>query len=168
MRRSVADLLIALAILVGAIALRLYTAGAGYKADDTISFDGGWVPSLLLELAIAMAVVLGIQALLVLRAQAWARHRAASALAPFESIDRVALGRLAVVLLLAGGFIAGFTWLGYWIPALVFPPVFSVVFGYRRPVALAVATIALAGGVWFVFTDLLHVQLAPWPEFLAG
>ncbi|MFP1645933.1 tripartite tricarboxylate transporter TctB family protein [Pontitalea aquivivens] len=156
MNRDIANIVSGVVLALGSAGLYLYTVSAGYRMGGGVAYDAGLMPRLWLAIGGLGALGIAIRGLAGLRCGAGAAN----------PLARIASGRLVTGFGLTALFLVGFGWLGFWLPILAFVPVFSVAFGYRNPVVIAVSTFVFAGLTWLVFAVLLEVQMTALPDFL--
>ncbi|RAI00180.1 hypothetical protein DLJ53_20945 [Acuticoccus sediminis] len=153
MRRSTGDIAGGLVLAIGAVALLIYTAGADYQMGEGSAYDAALMPRIWLIVAAACAGTMVV------------RGAAETLLASVDTgrLADISPARFALAVGLTAAFIAAFVWLGYWPAMLLIVPLFSVVFGYRRPLAVAATTVGFAAITWVVFAEILNVRMMPWP-----
>lgn len=158
MNRDIADIASGAILLLGAMALYAYTADAGYRMGDSVAFDAGLMPRLWLSIAAVCAAAMIARGMV-----GRFSNRSAS-----DALSAIRPARVAVAFGLTAVFVAAFSYLGFWLPILVFVPAFSLAFGYRNPLVILLSTLTFAGATWLVFAVFLEVQISAFPEFPVG
>lgn len=156
MDRDISNIIAGVVLFAGSAALYLYTGAADYRMGAGVAYDAGLMPKLWLSIAGLCAIVT------ILKGVAGRIRRPGAGL----PLAQIAFGRLAASFGLTALFLAGFSWLGFWIPVLLFIPAFSMAFGYQNVPVILIATLIFATATWLVFAWFLEVQVMPLPEFM--
>ena len=156
MNRDIANICAGVALFAGSAGLYFYTASADYRMGAGVAYDAGLMPKLWLAIAAISAVGIIIKGIAG-RIYDINAHR---------PLSLVSGKNLAVAFVQTALFLVAFSWLGFWASILLFIPVFSVSFGYRKLPWVAASTLVFATVTWLVFAWLLEVQITAFPEFL--
>jgi len=106
-------------------------------------------PQMVLGLASLLGVIMIVQGIL--------KSRATDAPLKFFKDRR----RFLIACGMTGVYVAGINTLGFYTATAALVPAVSVVFGYRKPAVIAVATVAFVAGMALIFGFAMNYQFPP-------